>query len=99
MWLMLQQDEPGDYVVATGETHSVREFCDLAFEHVGLNSADHVLVDEKFMRPAEVDLLVGDATKALDRLGWKPDVSFPDLVRMMVDADMDLVRFQQKLRA
>ncbi len=99
MWLMLQQDEPGDYVVATGETHSVREFCELAFSHAGLDMNDHVLVDEKFMRPAEVDLLVGDATKAHDRLGWKPEVSFADLVRTMVDADIDLVRFQQKLRS
>ena len=95
MWLMLQQDEPGDYVVATGETHSVRKFCKLAFEHVGLNYEDHVVIDERFFRPAEVDLLVGDATKAREQLGWKPEVSFPELVRMMVDADIELVKFQQ----
>jgi GDPmannose 4,6-dehydratase len=88
MWLMLQQDSPDDYVVATGETHSVREFCELAFDRVGLNWADHVVVDEKFFRPAEVDLLVGDPTKARTTLGWKPSTSFERLVHMMVDADM-----------
>jgi len=92
MHLMLQQGTPGDYVVATGETHSVREFCDLAFGHVGLNREEHVTVDERFIRPAEVDLLVGDATKARTVLGWKPTVSFPDLVAMMVEADLDLLR-------
>jgi GDPmannose 4,6-dehydratase len=88
MWLMLQQDEPGDYVVATGETHSVREFCELAFGHAGLDYRDHVTQDERFMRPAEVDLLVGDPSKAREKLGWKPEVDFPTLVRMMVDADL-----------
>ena len=91
MWRMLQQDVPDDYVVATGETHSVREFCELAFDHVGLRWEDHVVVDQRFFRPAEVDLLVGDATKARSTLGWAPRTSFPELVRMMVDADLDLL--------
>jgi GDPmannose 4,6-dehydratase len=91
MWRMLQQDVPDDYVVATGETHSVREFCELAFDHVGLRWEDHVVIDERFFRPAEVDLLVGDAAKARGTLGWAPRTSFPELVRMMVDADLDLL--------
>ncbi|MCP4435868.1 MAG: GDP-mannose 4,6-dehydratase [Actinomycetia bacterium] len=91
MWLMLQQDSPDDYVISTGETHSVREFCDVAFGHLGLDYNDHVVVDEAFFRPAEVDLLVGDAHKAADQLGWQPEVGFEDLVTMMVDADMDLL--------
>jgi GDPmannose 4,6-dehydratase len=97
MWLMLQQNEPNDYVVCTGETHSVREFCELAFGHVGLAWHDHVVIDERFIRPAEVDLLVGDYTKAASQLEWKPRTSFPELVRLMVDADLDLL--QGKLRA
>ena len=88
MHLMVQQDRPDDFVIATGETHSVREFCDIAFAHVGLDYRDHVVQDPKFMRPAEVDLLIGDPAKAKRDLGWAPDVSFEDLVRMMVDADM-----------
>src|SRR5215218_9119031 len=88
MWLMLQQDTPDDYVVATGETYSVRDLCELAFAHVGLDYRDHVVQDERFMRPAEVDLLVGDASKARAQLGWEPEVSFRSLVEMMVDADM-----------
>ena len=91
MWRMLQQDEPGDYVVATGETHSVREFCEVAFSHVGLHWEDHVTTDEKFFRPAEVDLLVGDSSKARKELGWEPTVRFDGLVRMMVDADLELL--------
>ncbi|HEX9993683.1 MAG TPA: GDP-mannose 4,6-dehydratase [Acidimicrobiales bacterium] len=91
MWLMLQQDEADDYVVATGETHSVREFCQLAFGHVDLDWEAHVVQDERFMRPAEVDLLVGDATKARKVLGWQPRTSFPDLVAGMVDADLALL--------
>jgi GDPmannose 4,6-dehydratase len=91
MWLMLQQDEPGDYVIASGETHSVREVCELAFSHVGLNWEDHVVQDDRFFRPAEVDLLVGDPSKARSVLGWKPRVSFEELVRTMVDADLDLL--------
>ena len=91
MWQMLQQDEPGTYVISTGETHSVREFCQTAFEHVGLNWEDHVVQDEKFMRPAEVDLLVGDSSLARATLGWKPKVDFESLVKLMVDADLDLL--------
>ncbi len=94
MWLMLQQDHPDDYVVAMGETHAVREFCELAFGHVGLDYSDYVVQDERFMRPAEVDLLVGDPSKARQVLGWKPDVSFAQLVATMVDADTELVRRQ-----
>ena len=95
MHLMLQQDKPGDYVVATGETHSVREFCELAFGEVGLNYQDYVVLDERFMRPAEVDHLVGDATKAAKDLGWHPDVTFSELVSMMVTADLELIRRQR----
>jgi GDPmannose 4,6-dehydratase len=89
MWLMLQQPEPNDYVIATGETHSVRDFCELAFGGLGLKYLDHVVVDEAFVRPAEVDLLIGDASHARATLGWQPEVGFADLVRMMVDADME----------
>ena len=92
MWRMLQRDEPEDYVVCTGETHSVREFCQLAFGHVGLRWEDHVVIDESFMRPAEVDLLVGDASKAKAELNWAPHTSFGELVRLMVDADLDLLQ-------
>jgi GDPmannose 4,6-dehydratase len=91
MWMMLQQDEPDDYVISTGETHSVRELCELAFGHVGLDYQDYVVQDERFFRPAEVDLLVGDSKKARAELGWKPTTSFADLVHMMVDADIDLL--------
>jgi len=94
MWLMLQQDRPGDFVVATGQTQSVRRFCDLAFGHVGLDYRDYVVLDERFMRPAEVDLLVGDSRRARDVLGWQPETSFEDLVRMMVEADVTLLRSQ-----
>ena len=94
MWLMLQQDSPSDYVVATGETHSVRELCQLAFSAAGLDWEQHVVVDERFLRPAEVDLLVGDATKAREVLGWKREVDFARLVEMMVEADLDLIRAQ-----
>ena len=89
MWRMLQEDEPDDYVAATGETHTVREFCEIAFSHVGLDYERHVVVDERFVRPAEVELLLGDPTKAKTRLGWEPKVSFRGLVEMMVDADME----------
>jgi len=88
MWLMLQRDEPDDYVVATGETHSIREFLDEAFGHLDLDWRDHVKVDPRYYRPSEVDILVGDASKARRELGWEPKVSFRELVRMMVDADM-----------
>ncbi len=90
MWQMLQQDEPDDYVICTGETHSVRTLCDLAFDYVGLDYLDHVVMDERFMRPAEVDLLVGDASKATEAFGWRPRTSFGELVRLMVDADLAL---------
>jgi GDPmannose 4,6-dehydratase len=88
MWLMLQADEPADYVVATGETHAVREFLDLAFAHAGLEPDNHVALDERYLRPAEVDHLVGDASKARAELGWEPEVSFRGLVELMVDADL-----------
>ncbi len=88
MWLMLQQDQPDDYVIATGETHSVREFVQIAFAHVGLDWEKYVVVDPKFFRPAEVDLLLGDPAKAKKQLNWQPRVSFPELVKMMVDADL-----------
>jgi GDPmannose 4,6-dehydratase len=91
MWLMLQQDQPDDFVVCSGETHSVREFCELAFGRLGLDWQEHVVVDETFLRPAEVDLLVGDSTKAEECLGWKPQTGFADLVEMMVDADLALL--------
>jgi len=92
MWLMLQQDEPRDYVVATGETYSVRELVEAAFGHVGLDWREHVVQDERFMRPAEVDLLVGDPSLAKTGLGWEPEVGFHQLVRMMVDADLERLR-------
>ena len=91
MWRILQQDGPDDFVLATGETHTVREFCEIAFGHVGLDWEKHVVVDERFVRPAEVELLLGDPTKAKTELGWEPRVSFPELVEMMVDADMKRV--------
>ena len=96
MWRMLQQDQPDDSVVSTDETHSVREFCEVAFGHVGLDWAEHVVIDERFFRPAEVDLLVGDATHARTVLGWQPRTSFAELVRMMVEADLDNVARQQR---
>jgi GDPmannose 4,6-dehydratase len=92
MWLMLQQDEPDDFVVASGETHSVRELCALAFERVGLDWTDHVVTDPAFERPAEVDVLVGDASKARRVLGWEPTTTFGELVDLMVDADVEFVR-------
>jgi GDPmannose 4,6-dehydratase len=91
MHLMLQQDEPDDFVVATGETHSVREFLELAFGHAGLRWQDHVVVDERFLRPADVAVLAGDAAKARRVLGWAPTVSFPELVAMMVESDLRVV--------
>jgi GDPmannose 4,6-dehydratase len=89
MWLMLQQEEPDDYVIATGETHSVREFLDIAFGHVNLNWQDYVEFDDRYLRPAEVDLLLGDPSKAKQKLGWHPSVSFEELVKLMVDADLE----------
>ncbi len=96
MWLMLQQDEPGDYVVCSGETHSVREFCELAFAHLGMDYRDFVVIDEAFFRPAEVDILVGDPSRATSVLGWRREVGFQDLVAMMVDADLDLLQGKLK---
>jgi GDPmannose 4,6-dehydratase len=96
MWLMLQQPAADDYVIATGETHSIRDLLDAAFTHVGIDDWEHLVrQDPRFMRPAEVDMLIGDATKARTVLGWKPTVAFPDLVAMMVDSDLA----QQKLVA
>jgi GDPmannose 4,6-dehydratase len=92
MWLMLQQEQPGDYVVSTGETHSVREFVEHAFAHVGLDYREFVVQDERFMRPAEVDLLVGNPAKARQELDWQPTVTFEELVCMMVDADLRLLQ-------
>ncbi len=89
MWRILQQEKPGDYVVATGETHSVREFCEEAFGCVGLDWKDFVKVDPKYFRPAEVDVLLGDASKARRELGWKPNVTFKELVKLMVEADLE----------
>jgi len=88
MWLMLQQDHPDNYVIGTGETHAVREFCEIAFAHVDLDYKDYVVMDEKFYRPAEVDLLISDPTKARTQLKWEPEVSFKELVKMMVDSDL-----------
>lgn len=92
MWLMLQQDYADDFVIATGETHSVQEFVEIAFAHADLDWKEHVVQDERFMRPAEVDLLVGDPSKAGRDLGWEPSVSFKELVRMMVDADIEFLK-------
>jgi len=89
MWLMLQQKEPDDFVIGTGDTRSVRELCEVAFKHAGLDYRDYVKQDPKFFRPAEVDLLVADASKARKKLGWKPTVTFEQLVKMMVDADLE----------
>jgi GDPmannose 4,6-dehydratase len=88
MWHMLQQEHPEDFVVGTGETHAVREFCEVAFQHVGLNYKDYVVTDPRFLRPSEVDMLIADPTKAKQKLGWSPRVHFKDLVAMMVEADL-----------
>ena len=88
MWLTLQQEHADDYVIATGETHSVRELTEIAFGCVGVPAAAHIVVDSKLLRPAEVDMLIGDASKARDKLGWKPTVSFTEMVEMMVKADL-----------
>jgi GDPmannose 4,6-dehydratase len=89
MYLMLQQSTPEDYVISTGETHTVQELVEIAFGHVGLNWRDYVIVDSKFVRPAEVDLLLGDCTKAKERLDWKLEVTFEQLVMMMVESDVN----------
>ncbi|BAF18649.1 Os06g0137700, partial [Oryza sativa Japonica Group] len=97
MWRMLQQDKPGDYVVATEESHTVEEFLQAAFGYAGLNWKDHVVIDKKYFRPAEVDSLQGDATKARKELGWKPKVGFQQLVEMMVDNDIELAKKEKVL--
>jgi GDPmannose 4,6-dehydratase len=96
MWLMLQQDQPDDYVIATGETHSVRELCEVAFEHAGLDWKQHVVLDPRYLRPTEVDQLIGDASKAKAKLGWEPKVRFHELVKLMVDADLESLRKEQR---
>ena len=97
MWLMLQQPAPDDYVIATGDTHSIREMCDEAFGYMDLDWHDYVVQDPRFMRPAEVDLLVGDASKANQGLGWEPDVSFKELIQMMVDHDLEMLKEENDL--
>jgi GDPmannose 4,6-dehydratase len=96
MWLMLQQDQPDDYVIATGVQHSVRDLLEVAFSAVGLNYEDYVEIDPRFLRPADVYELTGDATKARLKLGWVPEVTFEQLVQMMVDNDMRLLKEQQR---
>ena len=91
MWLMLQQDEPGDYVVATGETHTIKEFLDIAFNYVNLNWNDYVKFDPRYLRPAEVDILIGDPTHTQTKLGWEPSIDFEGLVKLMVDADLEAI--------
>src|SRR5947209_1693849 len=91
MWMMLQQDQPEDYVIATGVAHSVKQLVDVAFDHVGLDPSDHIRQDPRFMRPAEVDHLIGDYSKAKRQLGWEPRTSFEELIRLMVDADLELL--------
>lgn len=98
MWLMLQQDEPDDYVIATGETHSVREFAFRVFQKLGLDYEKHVVIDPKYLRPTEVDILRGDAAKARNKLGWKPKVNFDQLVDMMIESDMELANKEKTLR-
>jgi GDPmannose 4,6-dehydratase len=98
MWLMLRRPKPDDYVIATGETHTVREFCKLAFAHAGLDWKKYVEVDKRYFRPTEVDVLQGDSSKAAKILGWKPKVKFPELVKMMVDHDMELARREMVMK-
>ena len=98
MWLMLQKDSPGDYVIGTGEEHSVKEFAEKAFSHVGLNYKDHIIIDQKLMRPAEVDTLLANYSKAKKNLKWKPKTSFKDLVQAMVETDLEfVVNYEQKI--
>jgi GDPmannose 4,6-dehydratase len=94
MWRMLQQDEPDDYVIATGEAHSVRDFLDEAASHIGVDWERHVEIDPKYYRPAEVDALCGDPSKAREKLGWEPKVTFKELVRIMIDADVKVIEDQ-----
>ena len=97
MWMMLQQDEPDDYVVATGETHSVREFAEKVFQKLDLDYKEYVDIDERYFRPTEVDILLGDSTKAREKLGWEPKVGFDELIDMMIDADMEHARKEKTL--
>jgi GDPmannose 4,6-dehydratase len=96
MWLMLQQEAPDDYVISSDETHTVGEMCEVAFDHLGLKWQDHVRIAPEFYRPAEVHLLLGSSAKAREKLGWKPEVGFEQLVRLMADADLERVRRQIK---
>jgi len=98
MWLMLQQPEPDDYVIATGETHSVKELVETAFTYLDMEYKDFVVIDERFIRPAEVDLLIGDNSKAKKKLGWEPEIDFERLVKMMVDADMELLKKEHNIK-
>ena len=98
MWLMMQQDEPDDYVIATGETHSVREFVEIVFGKLGLDYKRHVSIDPKYFRPTEVDILLGDATKAKQKLGWVPKVTFEQLIDMMIEADMEMAKKEKTLK-
>ena len=97
MWLMLQQDKPDDYVVATNETHSVKEFCEVAFGRLGLDWQKYVRYDQRYERPAEVELLIGDPAKARKQLGWEPKVRFKELVEIMVDHDLDLAKRESQI--
>ena len=99
MWMMLQQDKPDDYVVATGETHSIHELLEVAFSHLGLDYHDFVEFDTKYTRPSEVDVLLGDATKARESLGWTPEVDFKGLINMMVEHDLELARREKFARS
>jgi GDPmannose 4,6-dehydratase len=92
MWLMLQQPEPDDYVISTNQTHSVKEFLEVAFDHVGLDWEKYVEIDSRYFRPAEVDLLIGDYSKAKQKLGWEPKTKFVEVAKLMVDADVELLR-------
>lgn len=98
MWLMLQQSDPDDFVIATGETHSVKELVETAFNYLDMDYKDFVVIDERFIRPAEVDLLIGDNSKAKKKLGWKPEVDFEGLVKMMVDADLELLKKEHNIK-
>jgi GDPmannose 4,6-dehydratase len=98
MWMMLQQDQPDDYVIATGTKHSVRSFVDKVFKSVGLNWEDYVEFDARYLRPTEVDVLLGDASKARKKLGWQPHTSFDELVRIMVEADLQAENQQHHLK-
>ena len=94
MWLMLQQDKPDDYVVATGVTTTVRDMCRIAFDHVGLDMEKHLVIDPAFFRPAEVDVLLGDSSKARKVLGWKPEITLDEMIREMVDADLERLKHE-----